>query len=292
MDELYLQAVSRNRGLVSLDEQQALAQARVALPGLGGVGGIFAQTLTRLGVRRFHLADFDHFERGNLHRQFCATVDVLGRPKLDVVAEHIRAIDPGAEIGAFPKGVTLDNLDAFLDGVDLVVDGLEFFQVAIRRALFNRALERGIPVVTCGPLGFSAALLVFLPGGPNFDDYFDVDDDTPELVALTSFAVGLAPRITHLKYLDLSEVDVDINRGPAVAPGVVLCAAVAVTEAVKLLTGKGQVRAVPAYSQLDLLRGTWRRGRLWFGMRGPIVRLIRALMIRRLRPAKSCRGEA
>lgn len=282
MDELYLQAVDRNRGLISLKEQQAIAQARIALPGLGGVGGIFAQTLARLGVRRFHLADFDTFERGNIHRQFCANVDVLGHPKLDVVADCILNIDPGAEIGRFADGVTRENLDAFLDGVDLVLDGLEFFQVKIRRALFNRALERGIPVITSGPMGFSSALLVFMPGGPNFDAYFDVDDNTPELKALASFAIGLAPRITHLKYMDLDEVKLDVHRGPAVAPGVVLCAAVAVTEAVKILTGKGKIRPVPAYAQLDLLRGKWKRGRLWFGMRGPIVRIMRAVMLKRL----------
>lgn len=289
MDELYLEAVSRNRGLVSADEQRALAQARIALPGLGGVGGIFAQTLTRLGVRRFHLADFDRFERVNLHRQFCATVDVLGQPKADVVAASIRAIDPGAELRMFPDGVTLENLDAFLDGVDLVLDGLEFFQVRIRRALFNRALERGIPVITCGPLGFSAALLVFLPGGPNFDDYFAVDGDTPDELALASFAVGLAPRFTHLRYLDVGAVDLDARRGPAVAPGVVLCAAVAVTEAVKLLTGRGRVRAVPRYAQLDLMLGTWKKGRLWFGMRGPLVRLFRSRMSARLAARRQAR---
>lgn len=280
---IYEEAVARNLGLVSPEEQRALAQLRVGLPGLGGVGGIYSQTLVRFGVRRFHLADFDTFDVGNLQRQFCATAHTIGQPKAEVVERGILDVDPGAEVKRFDAGITEQSLDPFLDCVDVVLDGLEFFELPMRRRLFNRAYERGIPVITCAPLGFSAALLVFAPGGMRFDDYFDIDDDTPPLDALASFAVGLAPRPSHLKYLDLRHVDMTKRRGPAVAPSVVLCAAVACTELFRLCCGKGGLRPVPCYAQLDLLRCTWRRGRLRFGVRGPVPRLVRAVMLRRLR---------
>ncbi|MEJ1710180.1 ThiF family adenylyltransferase, partial [Escherichia coli] len=92
----------------------------------------------------------------------------------------------------------------FLDGVDVVLDGLDFFQFDIRRSLFNTARSMGVPVITAGPLGFSSALLVFAPDGMGFDDYFDVGGNLPDESKYLRFAMGLAPRPTHIGYMDLT----------------------------------------------------------------------------------------
>ena len=69
MESYQSEAFSRNIGLLSPGEQLEISTARVAIPGLGGVGGLHAMTLARCGITKFHLADFDQFEVANINRQ-------------------------------------------------------------------------------------------------------------------------------------------------------------------------------------------------------------------------------
>ncbi len=114
----YQSAFSRNLGWVTEAEQAILRGKRIAIAGLGGVGGSHLLTLTRLGIGQFSIADFDVFEIQNFNRQAGAFVSHLNRPKVEVLAEMARDINPELEIAAFPTGVTEENLDAFLEGVD------------------------------------------------------------------------------------------------------------------------------------------------------------------------------
>jgi sulfur-carrier protein adenylyltransferase/sulfurtransferase len=159
----YAEAFSRNIGLFTPAEQMRLSEATVAIPGMGGVGGVHLMTLIRMGIGKFHLADFDTFEVANFNRQYGATTPSLGQNKLDTMVTQALSVNPFAEIKPFPQGISSENLDEFLDGVDVVVDSLDYFEFDIRRMLFNRARERGVYVVTVGPIGFSSAMLVFSP---------------------------------------------------------------------------------------------------------------------------------
>jgi nitroreductase len=254
----------------------------VAIPGLGGVGGAHLEVLARQGIGRFKLADFDTFELANFNRQFGATMDTIGRPKLDVIAERARAIDPEAVIEAFPDGVRTGDIDRFLHGVDVVVDSLDAFAVQIRRELFAAAYARGIPVVTAGPMGWSAALQVIAPPGPSFDRFYGFRDGMDETELLARFLHGVAPRGLHFSYIDANEISVLERRGPSSAIGISLCAAAAGMEVVRIVLGWGDVRTLPWHAQLDLKtrQWVWRRDRL--GLRGPAARVRVALLKRRL----------
>src|SRR6478609_1414031 len=94
-------AFSRNLGWVTPGEQQALRGKRVAIAGLGGVGGLHLLALARLGVGRFHLAEFDRFELANFNRQVGASMASLGLPKLEVMITLARNINPELEIVPF-----------------------------------------------------------------------------------------------------------------------------------------------------------------------------------------------
>ncbi len=277
-ETFWADAFSRDIGLLSRADQLTLAGARVAIAGLGGVGGVHLVTLARAGVGKFNIADFDVYEPANMNRQFGATVPALGRPKLDVMEEEALAINPFLEIRKFDTGVTAANVDEFLDGVDVVMDGVDFFCFEARRMVFNRARAKGIPVVTAGPLGYSSALLVFSPDGMSFDDYFDVNDQTSNRDALIAFAVGLAPRSTHGRYMDFSRVSFNRRRGPSLDVACQLCSAVAVTEAMRLILKKEGQAPAPAYCQFDPYLRRFIRGRLRWGNRGPLQRLRRAVM--------------
>jgi molybdopterin/thiamine biosynthesis adenylyltransferase len=275
-------AFARNIGWVTQAEQAALRTKRVAIAGLGGVGGVHLLTLARLGVSRFHIADFDRFGLANFNRQAGATTSTLDRPKADVLASMASDINPEIELRVFDQGVSAQNVDAFLDSVDLYVDGLDFFAFDARELVFAACAARGIPAITVAPLGMGAALLNFLPGGMSFEDYFGWRGQSERERALR-FLVGLAPRVLHADYLaDASRVDLSARRGPSTIMACQLCAGVAATEALKILLGRGRIRAAPHGVQFDAYRNklvhTWRPG----GHRNLLQRLLIALVRRRM----------
>jgi molybdopterin/thiamine biosynthesis adenylyltransferase len=277
----YQKAFDRNIGWVTAAEQETLRQKRVAIAGLGGVGGAHLLTLTRLGIGNFNLADFDRFEIQNFNRQVGANVATIGRPKLDVMAEMATSINPELDIRRFEDGVNADNAGRFLDGVDLYIDGLDFFVINERQRLFNLCAERGIPAVTAAPLGMGAALLVFMPGKMSFETYFRMGTRSDEEKA-AHFLVGLSPSMLQMGYLvDKSRIDLAARRGPSSAMACDLCAGIAGTEALKILLGRGGVIAAPWGVHFDAyknrLKRTWRPG----GNANPLQRVLIALTKRR-----------
>lgn len=115
----YQQAYARNIGWVTPAEQTVLRGKRIAIAGMGGVGGVHLLTLARLGVGAFHIADFDTFDIANFNRQVGAAMSTLGRPKVEVLAAMARDINPELQLTSFPGGVNRDNLATFFEGVDL-----------------------------------------------------------------------------------------------------------------------------------------------------------------------------
>jgi molybdopterin/thiamine biosynthesis adenylyltransferase/nitroreductase len=279
----YDDAFSRTLGWVTSGERERLRGRRVAIAGLGGAGGSHLLTLTRLGIGAFHLADFDSFELANFNRQAGARVTTLGRPKVDVLARMARDVNPTLDLTLFPEGIHAGNMGAFLEGVDVYVDALDFFAVQARRAVFAACHARGIPAITVAPLGMSAALLTFLPGRMTFEEYFRLDGCSEE-EQLLRFLVGLAPARLHSEYLvDPSAVDLARHRGPSTPMACELAAAVAGTEVLKLLLGRGRVLAAPRGLQVDLYaQRAVSTFRPW-GNRNPLQRLSLRVARRRLR---------
>src|SRR5437764_7848862 len=118
----YEEAFSRNLGWLTEWEQQALRQKRVAIAGMGGVGGFHLLTLARFGIGAFNIADLDKFELVNFNRQIGATTATIGRSKAQVMADAARQINPELRISCFDQGVSDENLEKFLAGVDLCID--------------------------------------------------------------------------------------------------------------------------------------------------------------------------
>ena len=279
------QAFSRNIGWVTVAEQETLRHKRVAIAGMGGVGGIHLLTLARLGIGAFHIADFDTFDIANFNRQVGATVSSLGRAKADVMEAMVKDINPDAEITLFRDGVTDANLPQFFSGVDLYVDGLDFFAFAARQATFAACAELGIAASTAAPLGMGAALLNFLPRKTTFEQYFLWGQHSEDEKAIR-FLLGLAPAGLHRPYLvDPSTVNLAERRGPSTIIACQLCAGIVAAEALKILLGRGEVRAAPHGVHFDAYRNrlarTWRPG----GNNHPMQRL--ALMIARRQLAAS-----
>ena len=281
----YDRAFSRNIGWVTLAEQSKLKKVRIAIAGLGGVGGAHLLTLARLGIGNFNISDFDDFDVHNLNRQAGAFMPFMGQPKLDTLERMAKDINPELDVISFPDGVKPDNVDQFLRNVDVYVDGLDFFALPARRMVFAKCRQMGIPALTAAPLGMGTAFLYFSPTGMSFEDYFKVEGhESQEQYA--RFIAGLSPAMVQRDYLVAPEaVNFQEKRGPSTVMACDMCAGVMGTSVLKVLLGRGAMRAAPWGMHFDAyhqsLKHTWRP----FGNSNPLQQLLLKFIRPRLRGA-------
>jgi hypothetical protein len=157
-----------NRTLPILTEAglAVLRSKTVALAGLGGVGGGAFLALVRCGVARFRLAENGVFDPPDMNRQAAAFGHTMDRPKLDVYAELARSINPDVELELFPEGIDADNLERFLADADLYVGVIDAEKGADVKAMASGLIQKhGLPMFTCGAVGFGSVLVGHEPGG-------------------------------------------------------------------------------------------------------------------------------
>lgn len=272
-NEFYQTAFQRNIGLISVEEQNKLRQSKVAIVGVGGVGGFHLVNLVRLGVGNFSIADLEEFETPNIQRQCGAFIDTLGQNKAEAMEKMARSINPHIKIQSFTKGINPQNIDEFLKGADVFLDGIDFFAIEERRLAFRKAREKGIYAITVGPLGFGAALLIFSPHGMTFDEYFNLKDSMSYLEKIVSFGIGLAPESLQLRYLSLSCLDIIGKQGPSIVSSCVLCSSIATTEAIKIILKRRQPKCAPHYFQFDPYLQIAKKGYLLGGNRNPLQKM-------------------
>ena len=139
---------SRSALLLGEDAIRRLGQCRVALFGLGGVGGYALEALARGGIGELHLIDNDCFSLSNLNRQILATHRTVGRAKVEVARERVLDINPNARVivhQMFFTPETADQLD--FQAFDYVIDAID--TVSGKIALIRKAFEAGVPVISC-----------------------------------------------------------------------------------------------------------------------------------------------
>lgn len=135
---------ARNRNLITADEQAALLNLRVAIGGLS-VGSHAVLTLAMIGGGHvFKIADPDVIAPSNLNRIRNPFTDV-GQSKTDAVAQFLYELDPYFDVVRLTDGLTRDNVDDFVSGVDVVVDAVDNLELKIRLRLAAR--EHGVPVI-------------------------------------------------------------------------------------------------------------------------------------------------
>lgn len=270
----YDRAFSRNIGWVTPTEQAKLKGSRVAIAGLGGVGGGHLLALARLGVGRFNISDFDSFDVHNLNRQAGAFMPFMGRPKIETLAQMSIDINPEIDLRVFPEGINTENVDEFLRDVDVYVDGIDFFALPVRRLVFAKCREKGIPAMTAAPLGMGVAFLYFRPGGMSFEDYFKVaGHESDEQYA--RFIAGLSPAMTQRDYLvEPDAVNFKEKRGPSTIMACDLCAGVMGTSVLKVLLRRGPMKAVPWGLHFDAYHQTLKRTWRPFGNANPLQQLL------------------
>ncbi|HET6631773.1 MAG TPA: tRNA threonylcarbamoyladenosine dehydratase [Rhodanobacteraceae bacterium] len=129
----------------------ALASRRVAVVGVGGVGSWAAEALVRSGVGGLSLIDADEVCVSNSNRQLHALEGQFGRPKVAVMAERLRAVNPGLQVQAVERFLTASSIEELLAGHDLVLDACDAFRVKVETIAWCR--RRKLPLVVVGSAG-------------------------------------------------------------------------------------------------------------------------------------------
>ncbi len=144
MDERF----EREALLLGKDAVERLAASRVALFGVGGVGSYAAEALARAGVGELVLVDSDVVSRSNINRQLCALESTVGRPKVEVIAERLREINPSIKVVCRQEFFLPENAHLFdFSSYDYVIDAID--TVAGKIAIAEAATGVGTPIISC-----------------------------------------------------------------------------------------------------------------------------------------------
>lgn len=140
-------AFERTRRLLGSRAMERLKKSRIAVFGIGGVGGSVCEALVRSGVGAFELVDSDRVDPTNLNRQILALHSTLGRYKTEVMRERMLDINPDADVRIRTCFFLPENADTFcFAGYDYVVDAVD--TVAAKLAIIEKANEAGVPVIS------------------------------------------------------------------------------------------------------------------------------------------------
>lgn len=142
-----LNQFSRTELLFGKEAMNKLQNSRVAVFGIGGVGGYVCEALVRSGVYHFDLIDDDQVCLTNLNRQIIATHKTVGQYKVDVMRERILEINPDADVSVHKCFFLPENADEFpFEEYDYVVDAVD--TVTAKIELVMKAQEKGVPIIS------------------------------------------------------------------------------------------------------------------------------------------------
>ena len=138
----------RTEMLLGSDAIQKLQSARVAVFGLGGVGGYAVEALARSGVGSLDLIDSDTVSVSNLNRQILAAHSTVGMLKVDAAKNRVLDINPACNVRTYPIFYTPDTADSFdFTEYDYIVDAID--TVTGKLALVERAMAVNTPIICC-----------------------------------------------------------------------------------------------------------------------------------------------
>lgn len=247
----------RNIGILSHEQQGRLREATVALAGVGGVGGVIAERLARLGIGTLRMADPDCFDASNCNRQFASAASTLGRNKAEVLADILRDISPTLCVEALSEGITADNAMDFVRGADIVVEEIEYCYLDAAVALHRAARAHGLFSLTTLAVCFGASMVVYDPDGISCDDYLGLNPlATPE--EIRALPIPLEKFVPRLPDYMPPAVIAAIQCGeapylPTTSVGCAVAGALAVAEVAAILTGLRPPRVAPQVVQVDML---------------------------------------
>jgi len=190
--------------------QLKLKNSKACLVGLGGLGSPAATQLVAMGVGYLRIVDRDVVELANLHRQHLYGVDTIGYPKVEVAAKRLQRLNPYVKLEPLPLSVNEANAEDIVQGMDVVVDGLD--SMAARYAINRACVKLGVPYVFGAAITTTGSLSTIIPGETACLECFYGNLDDKKLPKCG--VVGVHPSLVNI------------------------IASLEVSEAIRILTGK------------------------------------------------------
>ena len=209
---LDLERYSRQISLleIGLEGQTRLRSAKVCLVGVGGLGCPAALQLTGMGVGYLRIIDRDTVSKTDLHRQYLYTTSDVGLPKVEAALKRLKDLNPDVEVDPIPEALTPSTAKRLIEGVDVVVDGLD--RITPRYALNRACVDLKIPYVFGAAIELMGSATTVIP------------DETPCLECI---------------YPSLSDENMDRCAIVGVHPSILsIVSSIQVSEAVRIIVGK------------------------------------------------------
>ncbi|MCS7135653.1 MAG: HesA/MoeB/ThiF family protein [Nitrososphaerota archaeon] len=192
--------------------QTKLRSSRVCIMGAGGLGSPAAITLAAMGVGYIRIVDRDVVSLSDLHRQRFYGEDFVGMPKVEVLEERINSLNPGVKVDAVAANISSKNVESLLEGIDLVIDGLDSVEA---RYIINRAIVKlKIPYIFAAAIETVGVVSTILPNETACLECFYSglqDEDLPKCATVGVFP----PLIDMVSGAQLSEaIRVLLNKNP------------------------------------------------------------------------------
>lgn len=260
MEDEYGEIFSRNIGILKQSDQDKLRKSSIAVAGLGGVGGLVAERLIRLGIGKLTVADPGGFEKNNLNRQLYSSMSNLNLNKAEVVSAYLKDINPYAKINWGQTGIKNENdANLFVNDCDIVIDEMDMGLFKESILLQRAARRKGIYYMFSVAYGFGALIAVFDPGGTTLEEYnglspsLDIDDVQKPVVSFEKIMPVIPSYATEADLHTIYKMHIGELPGSATSIGAGLAAILASNETVNIILKKRRTITAPQYIYLDLL---------------------------------------
>ncbi|MDD5496192.1 MAG: ThiF family adenylyltransferase [Candidatus Omnitrophica bacterium] len=238
----YSEMIDRNLGVISREEQERLRNTCIAVAGCGGMGGLSASQLVRLGVGHVKIADFDNFVVHNLSRQHGSTTCNVGQNKAGVLAKEFKEINPELRLDVYKDGVTPQNVSEFVEGASVIIDGTDYTRMQSMVLMYRKACERNICIVNPNAIGFGVNVFVFGPKTLSLEEYMGIssaDGARPALEKMLPYVPAYGDPLVIQKAL-AGEINI-----PNIIMPQHLGTSIAVSEAILMVLGRVSEPAGP-----------------------------------------------
>jgi len=251
----YEQVYLRNIGLFTEEQQNCLRRAKVTVAGMGGVGGIQAATLARMGIGELVIMDPGVFDEPDMNRQFAAMQSTIGKNKALATAPLLKDINPFLKLTVLDRAPEKKaELADAVRGSDLVIDAIDYRGFDYKVLFAEVAREQGLYNLTAPIPDFGTLLMIFDPRGMTLEQFYEAPTDRAAwprhdipLVKL----MGSSRRSRNLtEFLEKKRPYISSNGGAAALAGGVLAA-----EAAFMITGlrpPAEIVAAPRVTYVDL----------------------------------------
>ena len=160
----YEDLFQRNLGIFEPEEQERIKNAKIAIIGCGGIGGVIAVALARSGVGHLVLMEPDVYELSNMNRQIACFCDTLGVNKAVCIREEILKINPEAEVTVYERALVPAEIEEIIKPMDIIMPAADDWPLSLM--VFRGAKRLGKPAVMAYPVGALGRTCTFLPDSP------------------------------------------------------------------------------------------------------------------------------